>query len=144
MKCKPFAKIGTIQSYTNEGLEKGALAHCAIYQFDLTEPIEIELHTDHDDQYAPAGVRVFMNDSYSFFSSGQIPDGFPDISNPWFSKANNNKPLKMQHFLGSQYNHLPKIVQALEAEVKGFHGIENVTLKKKMREIFDVSIFVTL
>ena len=144
LKCKLFAKKGTIQSFTNEGLEQGPLAHCAIYLFDLTEPVEIELHTDKSDQYAPAGVRIFVNESFSFFSSGQIPDNFPDVTNSWFSKANNNKPLKMQHFLGHLFAYLPKVAQSLEAELEGFHGIQNVTTKKRWHKIFDVSNFVTL
>ena len=93
MKCKPFFKKGTIDYYTNKAIEE-----CAIRKFDLTEPVEIEFQTDHGDQYAPAGVRVFMNNGYTFFSTGQIPDSFADVSNPWFSKENNNKPHKMQHF----------------------------------------------
>ena len=88
----------------------------------MTEPIEVEFHTDHSDQYAPAGVRIFMNDSYTFFSTGQIPD-------VWYSKSNNNKQHKMQHFdgllLGGGGN-----VEELEREVKGFQGIKSVSKKK--------------
>ena len=122
---------GTIVYYHNDRGYLGDLGHCAARKFDLTEPMEIELHTEYNDQYAPAGVRVFMNDSYTYFSTGKIPDmliGPADIwfkTKAWFSKANNNEPYEIQHFnlKGQEMLTREEKVKNQEGLIGGFLGM---------------------